>query len=130
MHPTVFVNSPAEQMPDPVQMRQESSSKDSSQTWLKRALLTLTTLSLREITDIISKNNLNPAWDKTAGVKWITWGGDQWVSYDDNDTFEQKRDFANSRCLGGLMVRESVTVHGISTELETETGYRYGQWIK
>lgn len=117
-------------MPGPVQMQQESSSKDSSQTWLKPALLTLTTFSLQEIKDIISKNNLNPTWNKKAGVKWITWGGNQWVSYDDNDTFEQKRDFANSRCLGGLMVRGSVTVYGISTEPETETGYRYGQWIK
>jgi chitinase len=34
----------------------------------------------------------------------ITWDTNQWVSYDDNDTFKQKRDFANSRCLGGLMV--------------------------
>jgi GH18 family chitinase len=37
-------------------------------------------------------------------VKWITWGCNQWVSYDDADTFKQKRDFANKRCLGGLMV--------------------------
>lgn len=34
----------------------------------------------------------------------ITWGSNQWVSYDDADTFQQKRDFANKRCLGGLMV--------------------------
>lgn len=34
----------------------------------------------------------------------ITWGSNQWVSYDDADTFQQKRDFANKRCLSGLMV--------------------------
>lgn len=34
----------------------------------------------------------------------ITWDNDQWVSYDDADTFTEKRAFANSRCLGGLMV--------------------------
>lgn len=34
----------------------------------------------------------------------ITWDSNQWVSYDDADTFKQKKDFANSRCLGGLMV--------------------------
>ncbi|CZR67060.1 uncharacterized protein PAC_16959 [Phialocephala subalpina] len=61
-------------------------------------------LDLQEIKDIISTNNLSPVWDKTAGIKYITWGGNQWVSYDDDDTFKQKRDFANSRCLGGLMV--------------------------
>ena len=61
-------------------------------------------LDLQEIDDIISKNNLKPVHDEKAAVKWITWDNDQWVSYDDTDTFSQKRDFANSRCLGGLMV--------------------------
>lgn len=61
-------------------------------------------LDLEEIDDIISKNNLKPIHDEKAGVKWITWDDNQWVSYDDTDTFAQKKDFANSRCLGGLMV--------------------------
>ncbi|KAF2147914.1 glycoside hydrolase family 18 protein, partial [Myriangium duriaei CBS 260.36] len=61
-------------------------------------------LDYQEIADVISQNHLIPTWDKTAGVKWITWAGDQWVSYDDGDTFKQKRDFANNRCLGGMMV--------------------------
>lgn len=74
----------------------------------------ISNLSRQEIIDIISKNNLNPTWDKSAAVKWITWGGNQWVSYDDDDTFQQKRDFANSRCLGGLMVSKSPTAHSTS----------------
>ena len=61
-------------------------------------------LDYQEISDVISQTGVKPFWDKTAGVKWITWSGNQWVSYDDADTFKQKRDFANSRCLGGLMV--------------------------
>lgn len=77
-------------------------------------------LTNQEIDDIISENQLKPVWDRDAGVKWvrfvrvsfvsflineqITWDTDQWVSYDDADTFQQKRDFANSRCLSGLMV--------------------------
>ncbi|KAI1080829.1 glycoside hydrolase [Whalleya microplaca] len=61
-------------------------------------------LDLQEIKDIISQNNPQPSWDKNAGVKWITWDSNQWVSYDDDDTFRQKRDFANDRCLGGTMV--------------------------
>ncbi|KAF6219691.1 hypothetical protein HO133_004160 [Letharia lupina] len=61
-------------------------------------------LDLEEIDDIITKNNVKPVHDETAAVKWITWDSDQWVSYDDDDTFKQKKDFANSRCLGGLMV--------------------------
>ena len=61
-------------------------------------------LDLEEIDDIISKNNLKPVHDEKAAVKWITWDSDQWVSYDDKDTFAQKKDFANNRCLGGFMV--------------------------
>jgi chitinase len=63
-----------------------------------------TAISLQEIKDIVSQNNLNPTWDKVAGVKWINWNSNQWVSYDDDDTFQQKRNFANERCLGGTMV--------------------------
>ncbi|KAI4089159.1 MAG: hypothetical protein LQ339_008601 [Xanthoria mediterranea] len=61
-------------------------------------------LDYQEIQDIIKSNNLNPVHDKKAAVKWITWDGNQWVSYDDDDTFQQKREFASSRCLDGLMV--------------------------
>jgi chitinase len=48
-------------------------------------------LDYQEITDVISQHNLQPTWDKTAGVKWITWNNNQWVSYDDDDTFAQKK---------------------------------------
>ncbi|KAL8836526.1 MAG: hypothetical protein Q9170_002881 [Blastenia crenularia] len=61
-------------------------------------------LDKQEIDDIVKKNNLQPTWAHAEGVKWITWDSNQWVSYDDADTFKQKKDFANSRCLGGLMV--------------------------
>ncbi|KAF3021588.1 hypothetical protein E8E14_013534 [Neopestalotiopsis sp. 37M] len=61
-------------------------------------------LTLQEINDVISSKGVKPVWDKTAGVKWITWDSNQWISYDDDDTFDQKRKFANSRCLGGSMV--------------------------
>ncbi|CAN9115600.1 unnamed protein product [Alternaria alternata] len=61
-------------------------------------------LTLQEIQDIIKEKNLKPVHDLKAGVKWIQWDSDQWVSYDDQDTFKQKKEFANSRCLGGLMV--------------------------
>jgi chitinase len=63
---------------------------------------------LEEIENIIKTNGLIPVWDKTAAVKWITWDSNQWVSYDDDDTFQQKRTFANSRCLGGTMVRSDL----------------------
>ncbi|EFR05219.1 bacteriodes thetaiotaomicron symbiotic chitinase [Nannizzia gypsea CBS 118893] len=36
-----------------------------------------------------------------AGVNWITWDSDQWVSFDDGRTLKQKASFANNLCLGG-----------------------------
>ena len=71
---------------------------------IRTNLQLIATASLHEIKDVISSKNLKPIWDKTAGVKWINWDSNQWVSYDDDDTFKQKRDFANSRCLAGMMV--------------------------
>jgi chitinase len=61
------------------------------------------TLSNAEIADRIAENNLTPTHYTDAAVKVITWG-DQWVAYDDKDTYQQKADFARSECLGGVMV--------------------------
>ncbi|KJR85825.1 class 5 chitinase 1 [Sporothrix schenckii 1099-18] len=61
-------------------------------------------LDYQEIASLVASQHMTPSWDKTAGVKWITWNHDQWVSYDDADTFTQKREFAGRRCLGGTMV--------------------------
>ncbi|OIW28356.1 glycoside hydrolase [Coniochaeta ligniaria NRRL 30616] len=57
-----------------------------------------------EIADIITKHQLQPTLDNTAAVKMITWGSNQWTSFDDGDTFKIKTDFAKSHCLGGVMV--------------------------
>ncbi|KAF5523516.1 Chitotriosidase-1 [Colletotrichum aenigma] len=61
-------------------------------------------LTLQEIFDIIKEKNLKPQFDEKAGVKWIHWDSDQWVSYDDSQTLMMKKSFANSRCLGGSMI--------------------------
>ncbi|GAW17905.1 hypothetical protein ANO14919_073740 [Xylariales sp. No.14919] len=62
------------------------------------------TLSYAEIMDIIDEHNLTPYYDEENAVKWITWGGDQWVSFDDFDTIQQKISFANGVGLGGLLI--------------------------
>jgi len=61
-------------------------------------------LNIKEILDLVNEKKLTPVHDKKAGVKWITWDSNQWVSYDDEETLVQKGEFANSRCLGGLMI--------------------------
>ncbi|KAK3943074.1 hypothetical protein QBC46DRAFT_447135 [Diplogelasinospora grovesii] len=51
-----------------------------------------------EIEQIIDENGLSPTLWPDAAVKTI------WVSFDDEDTFKIKGDFAKSQCLGGVMV--------------------------
>ncbi|KAF7165321.1 hypothetical protein CNMCM5623_009526 [Aspergillus felis] len=57
-----------------------------------------------EIEAIISDNNLTPTLYTDAAVKVINWNGDQWVSYDDEDTWKLKAELAKSQCLGGVLV--------------------------
>ncbi|KAM5451181.1 putative chitinase [Microsporum audouinii] len=71
-------------------------------------------LAYYEIQDILSKekntksllNNgdIKIAHDKTAAVKYFTWNNDQWISYDDADTFKQKIDWANSIGFSGSLI--------------------------
>ncbi len=61
-------------------------------------------LSYDEIKKIIRKQGLTPVLDKTAAVKYMSWNSDQWVSYDDKETFQMKLQYANEMCLGGTMV--------------------------
>ncbi|RKU40671.1 hypothetical protein DL546_003055 [Coniochaeta pulveracea] len=48
--------------------------------------------------------NLKPVWDKTAAVKYLVFDKNQWISYDDKDTFGQKIDWANSVGFGGALI--------------------------
>jgi GH18 family chitinase len=58
-----------------------------------------------EIDDIITSRGVAPTLDAEAAVKILTWDNDQWLAYDDGDTFALKADFARSQCLGGLTVQ-------------------------
>jgi len=62
------------------------------------------TLSNAEIFRIIAAGGTQQSFDKTAGVKWITWNSNQWVSYDDGETMQLKLQTANKLCLGGTMI--------------------------
>lgn len=61
-------------------------------------------LSYREIMAIIDNKKIKPVHDKKAGVKYITWNNDQWVSFDDADTISQKKDLAKDLGLGGYLI--------------------------
>ncbi|KAF2492808.1 glycoside hydrolase [Lophium mytilinum] len=60
-------------------------------------------LSDQEIRNIIESKGLYPEMIPNTTVKQITWE-DQWIGYDDQETFDMKMAFANNRCLGGTMI--------------------------
>ncbi|RGP68664.1 oviduct-specific glyco [Fusarium sporotrichioides] len=60
-------------------------------------------MSLIEIQQLIKKKNLKPQYLPDSMMKQITWD-DQWIGYDDEETFEAKRAFADSLCFGGTMI--------------------------
>lgn len=60
-------------------------------------------LSAAEITKIIA-GGATVTLDPVAAVEIVTWDSNQWVSWDDTKTLKMKVDYANERCLGGVMV--------------------------
>ncbi|KAJ5712178.1 hypothetical protein N7488_006334 [Penicillium malachiteum] len=62
------------------------------------------TLSYKEILEAISVNNGEIMYDETDAIYYATWSDNQWVSFDLNTSFQQKLDYANEVCLGGVMI--------------------------
>ena len=56
-----------------------------------------------EIDEYVEKNSVTPVLYKKEAVKVVSWGN-QWVAYDDEETLKMKSEYAQSLCLGGLMV--------------------------
>ncbi|KAJ6142824.1 bacteriodes thetaiotaomicron symbiotic chitinase [Penicillium samsonianum] len=62
-------------------------------------------LAYYEIQQILSNNSdIKVIHDKEAAVKYFTWDTNQWISYDDEDTFKQKIDWANSIGFSGSLI--------------------------
>lgn len=61
-------------------------------------------LAYSEIIDIIAENDIDPVYDKKNAIKYIVWNENQWISYDDQQTFQQKIKFFNEKGLGGLLL--------------------------
>jgi hypothetical protein len=58
-------------------------------------------------TEVMSKQDELSAvvkYDKKSSVKWMTYGSNQWVSFDDAESFQEKLKYQHSRCLKGLMI--------------------------
>lgn len=56
-----------------------------------------------EIDDLVKANGVMPKLYEKEASKVASWGN-QWVSYDDEETFKLKAEYAQTMCLGGLMV--------------------------
>lgn len=79
------------------------------------------TLMYSEIQDIVA-NGATVTEDKKAGVAIVTWDTNQWVSYDNNNTLKTKMDYANSKCLGGVMIWAASTDDGSGSAIQALTG--------
>jgi GH18 family chitinase len=70
---------------------------------------TMIDLAYYEVQDILKnalkKNSgIEVIHDKTSAVKYFTYDTDQWISYDDKDTFKQKIDWANDVGFSGSLI--------------------------
>lgn len=54
--------------------------------------------------DIVKSTGTKPTYDKEAKINYMTYGQNNWISFDDAKTFQDKIDFANERGLNGLMI--------------------------
>ncbi|KAG5951737.1 hypothetical protein E4U53_002386 [Claviceps sorghi] len=62
-------------------------------------------LAYYEVQDILKKNsNIQVFHDKEAAVKYFTFDKNQWISYDDKDTFKQKVEWANDAGFSGSLI--------------------------
>lgn len=61
-------------------------------------------LAYYEIQEVLKNKDVKPVHDTTAAVKYITFDKNQWISYDDAETFKQKVDWANKIGLGGSLI--------------------------
>ncbi|TLD08608.1 uncharacterized protein PgNI_07375 [Pyricularia grisea] len=59
---------------------------------------------IQEIIETNKKRDIVPVHDREAAVKYMSWDNDQWISYDDADTFKQKIEWANSIGFAGSLI--------------------------
>ncbi|KAJ3547829.1 hypothetical protein NM208_g1311 [Fusarium decemcellulare] len=60
-------------------------------------------MSLGEIKNLIKEKGIKPTHLKESMMKQITWD-DQWIGYDDEETFAEKKAWADGQCFGGTMI--------------------------
>jgi len=62
-------------------------------------------LSYDQVLSIVEDDSVAEYYDQDAAVKIVTYNdGNQWMTYDDKETFAVKVEWASSHCIGGLNV--------------------------
>ncbi|KAL8706621.1 MAG: hypothetical protein Q9201_000368 [Fulgogasparrea decipioides] len=61
-------------------------------------------LSYSEVSSRNTSLSVQTFYDQKSTVKYNVYDGNQWISYDDQQSFFDKKKFLTSRCLGGLMI--------------------------
>jgi chitinase len=54
-------------------------------------------MSYAEIQDLMKMYNIKPQYDEKAGIKYMIYRQDQWVSFDDAQTLQVKVDYADKQ---------------------------------
>lgn len=49
-------------------------------------------------------NNKIIRYDEDSGVKYMVYDGNQWITYDDEESFDKKREMLDKECFGGVMI--------------------------
>lgn len=60
-------------------------------------------MSKMEIEHIVKRTGKKPVLYEDAAVQVLAFDNDQWVAYDDEKTLKIKAEYAQTRCLGGVM---------------------------
>ncbi|KAL8692321.1 MAG: hypothetical protein Q9218_002638, partial [Villophora microphyllina] len=61
-------------------------------------------LSYSELSSRNKSLDVHTFYDPKSTVKYNVYNGNQWISYDDQESFTDKKRYLTSRCLGGLMI--------------------------
>ncbi|KAJ5224936.1 hypothetical protein N7468_006161 [Penicillium chermesinum] len=61
-------------------------------------------LTYAEIRSRNNSLNTDTYYDEKSTTKYMTYSADQWISYDDEESFTAKKKFLTSQCLSGLMI--------------------------
>lgn len=58
-------------------------------------------LSYDEVQSIVDDDSTTTYFDEDAAVNIATYGGNQWMSYDNKESFAKKVEYASAHCIGG-----------------------------